>query len=390
MSKYLLRILAACLFFSALSGFAFVEPRISSPNVTRVEQGNALSVDGEAPFHVTAADVWDPRLIRFPSTGTRVVVWKEEQGGSQRPFYAIGKNGGPLSTVKQTSYELRMLHHSFDPLVLVPETPAMLAAPPSSNLYIVQFVTQPLEEYREEIRALGGKVYSFLAHHAQIVRMSPTARAEVEAKPWVRWIGPYHPADRMEAFLRDRAENANTFYSLLRYRILVFPGGKAAVAQRIASMGAQLDWADAGKHLVEATLTPEQLFEVAGWDEVQFIDRWGPMEKDMDIVRTMGGADYVETVAGYTGQGVRGESFDEEFNVNHPDWASRPALVHGGLVPPGDHGSVKIRHPGDSYLFGGKSDFYRSPSLRNIQIGDEQGLGGRVREFRRLIRKSQS
>ncbi len=62
----------------------------------------------------------------------------------------------------------------------------------------------------------------------------------------------------------------------------------------------------------------------------------------MDIVRTVGGADYVESVAGYTGQGVRGESFDAEFNVNHPDWASRPALIHGGPVPLGDHGTATV------------------------------------------------
>ena len=342
MSGNILRILASGCVFLVLSALAFAEPPASAPSVTRVEQGHALSVDGEAPFHVTAAHVRDPRLIRFASTGTRVVIWNEEQGGSERPFYAIGKNGGPLGTAKPTSYRLRMLHHSFDPLEQVPETPARLAAPPSSNLYIVQFVTQPLEEYRDEIRALGGEVYSFLAHHAQIVRMSPAARAEIEAKPWVRWVGAYHPADRMEAFLRDRAEKADTFYPLLRYQILVFPGDKVSVAQRIASMGAQLDRADAGKHLVEATLTPEQLFEVAGWDEVQFVDRWSPMERDMDIVRTMGGADYVETAAGYTGQGVRGESFDSGFNPNHPDWASRPALIHGGSVPTGSHGTATV------------------------------------------------
>ena len=51
--------------------------------------------------------------------------------------------------------------------------------------------------------------------------------------------------------------------------IMVFPGGKQAVAQQIAGLGGVVERPDAGKHLVEATLTPEQLFEVAGWDEPQ-------------------------------------------------------------------------------------------------------------------------
>ena len=313
----------------------------SGLRVERAEQGSVLALDGETPFHTTPARVRDPRLIRLPSTGTRLVLWSEEQAGAVRPFYAIGKNGTAVGPVKPTSYDLRMLHQRFDPLEYTPSLQPKLAAPPNSNLYIVQFVTQPLQEFRDEIRGLGGTVHSFLANHAQIVKMDPAARDDVEALPYVRWVGPYHRADRMEAFLVERAEKADAFYPLLRYNILVFEeAGKASVAQRIAAMGAQVDRPEAGKHLVEATLTPEQLFEVAGWDEVQFIDRWSPMETDMDIVRDMGGANYVETVAGYTGQGVRGEMFDTGFSLVHPDFAAHPLIEHGGPVGNDDHGTA--------------------------------------------------
>ena len=312
------------------------------PQLTVAENGEVttLALHGGKSFHATTAAVTDPRLIHLRASETRLALWNEEQAGVVRPFYAIGKNGEPMGRGRSTSYVIEMLHRRFDPALQIPAVQPGLAAPAHSNLYIVQFVTQPLEEFRGEIRSLGGTVHGFLANHAQIVKMSPPVRDQVEALPFVRWVGPYHPADRLEAFLRDRAEKADAFYPLLRYNILVFDGGKAAVAQRIAAMGGQVDRPDAGKHLLEATLTPEQLFEVAGWDEVQFVDRWSPIEKDMDIVREMGGANHVETVAGYTGQGVRGEMFDTGFSLNHPDFAAHPLIQHGGAVTNDDHGTA--------------------------------------------------
>ena len=110
------------------------------------------------------------------------------------------------------------------------------------------------------------------------------------------------------------------------------------MSDRIADLGWNLDRADAGKFLMEATLTPDQLFEVVRWNEVLFVDRWSPYEVDMDVVREIGGANHIETVAGYTGEGVHGEVFDVGFNVNHVDFASRPLLLHG-TVGSDSHGA---------------------------------------------------
>jgi len=311
----------------------------ANPRLTVVPtgQGNALSLNGQAPFHTTSATVTDQRLIVLPASGTRLALWTETRSGDVQPFYAIGKNTGPMGPGTSTSYVLELRHGRFDPALQTPQIEPTLSAPETSNLYIVQFVTQPLEEFRDEIGTLGGAVHSFLANHAHIVKMSPHVRDQVAELPYVRWIGPYHPAHRLEAFLRDTS-NAS---APLRYNILVFEGGKQAVAKRIPALGGLVDNPDAGKFLVEATLTPEQLVEVVGWDEVQFVDRWSPLEKDMDIVREIGGTDHIETVAGYTGVGVRGESFDTGFNINHPDF-THGLIEHGGSVSVDNHGMATI------------------------------------------------
>lgn len=110
------------------------------------------------------------------------------------------------------------------------------------------------------------------------------------------------------------------------------------MSDRITSLGWELSRTDAGKFLIEATLTPDQLFEIVRWDEVLFVDRWSPYEADMNNAREIGGANHIETVAGYTGEGVRGEVFDAGFNLNHVDFAAHPLIPHG-TVGSNSHGA---------------------------------------------------
>ena len=303
----------------------------------------ALMLGAENVFHRTSNVVLDERLIAVPNTPVRLAVWSElRPDGAVEAWYGISRDGRTMATVRSTSYELKVRHADFDPAGPIPLVEAGLEADEATHVYIVQFVTQPLPEFRTAIAALGGTVERFMANHAYIVRMGPSVREEVAGLPFVRWVGPYHPAYRMEDVLRENRAQLSELVPLQRYNIQVFEAGnmqKAAVAARIEALGGKVDKADAGKYLLEATLTPEQLEEVIRWDEVLYVDRWGPMEPDMDIVRSIGGANYIETF-GYDGTGVRGEVFDAGFNTSHPDFQYHPFLIHGGAVGVDSHGTA--------------------------------------------------
>ncbi|MBD3869481.1 MAG: S8 family serine peptidase, partial [Acidobacteria bacterium] len=305
--------------------------------------GSVLSMDGN-PFHRTGAAVTGERLIMVPGTGTRLALWNEtDEVGNGTPFFSIGRAGEEMGPAVRTSYTLKVLHGDFDPSRQVPAVDRFFASGDSENLHIVQFQTQALEEYRDAIRFMGGRLQGFLANHAHVVRMSPGVRDQVAALPFVRWVGPLHPAYRLEAFLRDNRANAGELFPLQRYNILVFEEGEAgldSVLQRLKSLGDGVEPYPGGKYLATAVLTPAQLYQVARWDEVQYVDRWTAMESDMDIVREIGGANYLETVAGYTGAGVRAEIFDAGFNLAHPDFQSRPLIEHGGAVGNDSHGTA--------------------------------------------------
>jgi len=304
--------------------------------VTSLRQGDA------APFHVTTAAVEAPRLIDVGDGATTVAVWDEiAPDGARTPFYALGLGGAPLGSGRATSYVLGLRHGSFDPLAGVPAVESDLAADDTGRLFVVQFETQPLTAYRDRIAAAGGEVVGYLPGHAHVVRMPAAARDRVRALPFVRWVGPYHPAYRLEEALRSGAGSLPG--DKRRYSVLLFDASaeaKGRLAAWIEGIGGAVDSPDAGKFRIEATLAPAQLYALARRDEVEFIDRWSPLERDMDIVRETGGANYVESVAGYTGQGVRGESFDAGFNANHPDFVSRPPLIHGGPIGLDSHGTA--------------------------------------------------
>lgn len=298
--------------------------------------GNGLIFNNEE-----LPSIINEKTISLPDSKVILKLWDEKlENGDLLSFYSISLDGGKTVTrTVQPSYELGLRYAHFDPLINIPDTPTILTAGDDTHLYIVQFVTQPLEEFKNAITSLGGNVRKYVAQYSYIVEMSGTVKQQVESLPYVRWVGPYQPAYRLEEFMLENLDNANQMYPLQHYNLQVFTiEQKQIVANKITSIGGIIEKADAGKYLVEATLTPEQLFNVVRWDEINFIDRWGPLEPDMDIAREIGGANYIETVAGYNGSGVRGEVFDAGFNLAHVDFQHHPLIPHG-TVGTDSHGA---------------------------------------------------
>lgn len=314
-------------------------------SVSKTEAGTSLALSGARPFHTTQATVGGARLVEIAGSRTRVATWTETGAdGAVTPYYALGLGGAPMGEGRPTSYLLKLKSGEFDPLADgVPAVEPALRAGEASRLNLVQFVTQPLQEYRDALSALGAQVRHFMHHHALVVEMSPAVREKVRALDFVRWVGPYHPAYRVEQALRADAATLAARYPSQRYSILVFDAhlaSKERLARRIRAFGGTVHQRDAGKFLMTATLTPAQFLALMQWDEIAYVDRWSPLEKDMDLVRIQGGANDLETVAGYRGQGVRAEVFDAGFNLSHPDFASRPPLTHGGAVGLDSHGTA--------------------------------------------------
>lgn len=313
--------------------------------VTRESDKFALSTEQIGVFHRTERKISDNRIINLPDSNTQVFTWQEETGsGSKSPFYAISLDGKTINRVQETSYEMLLRYGNFDPLVSVPATPSDLTAKTANDadgVYIVQFLTQPLDEYRSQIGALGGKTYNYLPNHSYLVRMNAETLRAVENLPFVRWVGRYQPAYKLEEFLNEGLTNRNL--NTARYNIMVLERGATMqnkLARNINALGGKIDLTVKEGFRMEATLTPEQLLAVANDNDVLFIDRWSAPEQDMDIVREVSGVNFVENTLGFKGEGVRAEVMDGGFQQTHTDFNSGLAPLMHGTFGVDSHGTA--------------------------------------------------
>ena len=256
--------------------------------------------------------------------------------------YAFRTDGGDWTRARTTRNQLALRLGRVDPMDGLPAFNELPESQSNGRLWIVQFHTQSLESYRSAMTDAGVIIRSFLPENAHVVEASPEQAVALTDQPFVRWVGPYRPILRLDPALMDDGPALALESRTERFNIMVFEGGpvqKTAVAVRIANIGGVVHRANAGKQLVDATLTPDQLLQVVTWDEVQFVDLWSPMQADMDIAREITGANMIESVAGYAGQGVRGEVIDLGFNPSHLDFQSRP-LIHHTPIEPHSHGAA--------------------------------------------------
>ncbi|MCC6662082.1 MAG: S8 family serine peptidase [Phycisphaerales bacterium] len=319
----------------------------AGPVVVRPSAGGvALSLPGQAAFHTASGAVLSPRVVQVPGTPTLLITWSERQAGRPaRAMYAISLDGRKVDTVQPADYVIAMQYAEFDPLVATPEVPASMTAAAGNELYIVQYITQPLPSMQAGVAAAGGSIQRYLPQWSEVVRMTPAARARVAALPYVRWVGEYHPAYKLSPAVFAAAAGGESD-APSRYSIETLVDGPAqqqAVSAMVAAMGGQVNVQTLDQSRMEATLTPAQLLAVARRNEVNYIDPWlGPGGADMDMIRKIGGAVPTLSDAGFTGQGVRGEVFDTENRNTHQGFQNPGPIKHSNAwtTPGGLHGTA--------------------------------------------------
>ncbi|MEK7780798.1 MAG: S8 family serine peptidase, partial [Verrucomicrobiota bacterium] len=315
----------------------------TNEGVTQLRLGDA------SPFHTTQRMLASLRILDVPNQKIRVVLWEENApNGTPIPFYAISLDGSKVDYVTDTSYELAYRFGRFDPSIAQPAVAADLLSDSDTNVYIVQYWTQPLQEFRSAIETLGGNVFHYLPMHAVLVRMSTDVRDQVAALPFVRWVGLFHPAYRLEEKLVAEVVSGTSPAAERVYTITLVENvlvTKNTVAARVLELGGCIEFIDSAAPFLYATLTSDQLRQIVRMDEVLFVGIRTETGTDMDLVRNLSGANHIEGAGGFSVEGVRGEVMDRglctdgdptacggsQCNV-HQDFVPPPAR-HGGLYP---------------------------------------------------------
>lgn len=323
-----LRMLGVLVSSLGVAGTALATP---APPRLVVERHGAASrlvvelatADGETVRQVLKADVrvvrpvgagWDP-------TGNAAFVTWTEKGPAR--WGSWSRDGGRSWSEPQAfGTDLKLRDGATEPGAELPAVSAALQLPAAGRLFLVQFRTIGLPEWRQALTDAGASVLSFFPHNAHIVRVDPSLVSSLGQLDMVERVAPYHPAYRLEPALRDWALSGAD-RSPRRVRVVAFewgPAGKERILADARRWGARLAaWSPSG-HILELWVTPEQLVRAAAHDEVMWADAWTPESDDMDLVRTDSGAAWLETTHGTCGQGVRGEVMDSGVQQNHPDF----------------------------------------------------------------------
>lgn len=285
----------------------------------------ASADDGSRPRGAQAAHQLAP-----PGTPAQVRML-----GTER--YQLSADGRTWGPVQPQARYIRLRSRTFDPVAGGAEAVApSLRASSGSAAHLVQFATVPLDGQRAELRRLGVRIGAYIPDFAYVVRMRPALRQTVADLPYVRWIGAYQPADKVDAEATTRSSGRQEYTITLVERDAV---DQRRVADHVRALGGVVVQQSQSRRLVQARLDPAQLAELARRDEVLAVDRWSAPEYDMDIARAAGGANHVETAGGYRGQGVRGEVMDGGLRTTHQEFQARPPLLPRGNTSSTGHGT---------------------------------------------------
>jgi serine protease AprX len=295
--------------------------------------------DGAAVRHLLreTAGAVRPLAAGWDPAGKAGFLTWSERGGERWVSYSRDE-GRTWSDPQSFGTALKLHAGDVEPGQPMPPVPPSLGLPAAGRLYLVQFRSISLPEWRQALNEVGAEVLSFFPHNAHIVRMDPGLVPSVAQLAFVERVEPYHPAYRLEPELRDRFLAGNG--AAVRVQVVAFAWGPEAKSRILAAaraVGARPAlWYPSG-HILELWATPAQIGALAAHDDVMWIDRWSPPEPDMDNVRQDAGTNWLETNHGTCGQGVRGEVLDEGVDPNHMDFDG--IMLHG-TVSGSSHGTA--------------------------------------------------
>jgi len=299
----------------------------------RADGSTRLLVDGRA-IHQTPARVRGLRSATIPGSAGFMARWEETTADGVRAMSAVSPDGRAPARVGPAGDVIRLRYAQFDPAAGAPAVAPSLAADADHGVYVVQLIAQPTAASDAALEAAGARIVRALEDNARIVRADAATARTLAAMGIVRWVGPFHPAYKLEEeilqdlLLPGAGDGAGPSR---RYSIELFDDGEpamATVADAILEAGGAVELRVPQTGRLEATLTRAQLMAVAGRGGVHFIDRWQPPQTDMSIVRAVGGASFLDSVAGFSGEGVRGEVLDAGILTSHQEFASPRPILH--------------------------------------------------------------
>jgi hypothetical protein len=274
--------------------------------------------------------------------------------------------GGAIekSASQNPSLFIRLKTATFDPLRVVPKLQPDLEITSypagESGYFIVQFSGPVVAEWKEKVEELGGALFWYIPDYAFLVKMDPSIITKIQSLPFVRWVGIYQPAYKINPDLLGRGSAETVTIDILTSGIDPNP-----VVSEVSTLGGEV--LDTSGGMIKAQVRASDISRLATMNDVVWIEPWYPRIAFNDNARWV----IQSGVSGFTpvhDNNIHGENqivtiADTGLRVDN---ANRPS--HEMFIDPG-----KVAGPGNR-----KVQAYYIPLGASGAIGDEAGHGTHV------------
>ncbi|UCG70172.1 MAG: S8 family serine peptidase, partial [Thermoplasmata archaeon] len=223
----------------------------------------------------------------------------------------------------------------FDPLREDPDVPFSLVYPDYNNYYLVQCKGAIQQEWVEDILYSGADILGYIPEYTYLIYMEEEARMFIDNLPFVRWIGIYHPAYKIEESLLSK-------HGPVQLNVMVFRNGNALenleiVKDNIINLGGRII-KEEDVYVVVVEIDASHIRNIAFIPEVEWMDEYTPPKALMDNIRVFTGAESPLHEYGFTGTGIVGEVKDAGIYQDHPEFEGQ-LLATDGNVDEDSHGT---------------------------------------------------
>jgi hypothetical protein len=169
----------------------------------------------------------------------------------------------------------------FDPVRQGPPPQALKAAPlrpGETGTFLVQLHGPVRSGWRERIAAAGGQVFAYVPNYTFVVRLPAERLAAVQALPFVRWIGPYHPAYKISP--QEAMSKTSGPGTLV---VLLYPdAGLSAARIGLEALGGRvLEATDSGVNkILRVSIDTGRISEIVLRNDVAWIEPWIELRLD--------------------------------------------------------------------------------------------------------------
>jgi hypothetical protein len=224
----------------------------------------------------------------------------------------------------------------FDPLVKSPDISSDLIYLKENDYYLVQCMGPIQSEWFDKILNNGARILGYVPEYTYIINMEPEVKKDIEKLPFIRWIGIYHPAYKIE-------QNLLTIKGLIQLNIMVFQGSNdpenfKIVREQIMTLGGTIIREEIDSNLIITEIEASKISEIAFLPKVQWIDEYSSPKALMDNIRVFTGASSPLHETGFNGTGIVGEVKDSGLDLDHPEFEGQ-LLDTDGNVDEDSHGT---------------------------------------------------